>query len=62
MSYKGNKVLRNSGNSKNDNATISPKVFNPNRPKKVRILTMQIKELNSNMEETIWLPVNNENR
>ena len=50
---KYNKVLRNSGNSKKDNATVGPKVFNPNRPKKVRILTMRIKELKSNMEEAV---------
>ena len=40
---KYNKVLRNLGNSKSDNATVGPKVFNPNRPKKVRILTMRNK-------------------
>ena len=39
--------------AKNEDATVGPKVFNPNRPKKVRILTMRIKELKSNMEETI---------
>ena len=39
--------------AKDDNATVSPKVFNPNHPKKVQILTMRIKELKSNMEEAV---------
>ena len=39
--------------AKDDNATVGPKVFNPNRPKNVRILSMRIKELKSNMEETV---------
>ena len=39
--------------AKDDNATGNPKVFNPNRPKKVRILTMRIKELKSNMKEVV---------
>ena len=29
--------------AKENNATVGPKVFNPNRPKKVRILTMRNK-------------------
>ena len=58
---KCNKVLCNLGNSKNDDATISPR-SSIQTSQKVQILTMQVKELKSNMEETVLLPVNNENR
>ena len=49
---KYNKVLRNSGNSKNDDATVSPR-SSIQTAQKVRILTMRIKELKSNMEEIV---------
>ena len=50
---KYNKVLRSLGNSKmNDDVTVGPR-SSIQTAQKVRILTMQIKELESNMEETI---------
>ena len=45
---------------KDDDATISPR-YSIQTTQNIRILTMRIKELKSNMEETIWLPINNEN-
>ena len=58
---KYNKVLHSFGNRKNNDATVIPR-SSIQTAQKVRILTMQIKDLNSNMEETVWLQVNNENR
>ena len=49
---KYNKVLCNLGDSKNDDATVGPR-SSIQTAQKVRILTMRIKELKSNMEETV---------
>ena len=49
---KCDKVLHNSSNSKNDDATISPR-SSIQTTQKIRILTMRIKELKSNMKETV---------
>ena len=49
---KCNKVLRSLGNRKNDDAIFSPR-YSIQTTQKVRILTMQIKELKSNMAETV---------
>ena len=49
---KCNKVLRSLGNSKNDDATVGP-MYSIQTIKKVRILAMLIKEVRSNMEESV---------
>ena len=49
---KCNKVLRILGNRKNDDATVRPR-SSIQTAQKVQILTVRIKELKSNMDETI---------
>ena len=45
---------------KDDDATIGPR-SSIQFAQKVRILTMWIKEMKSNMDETVWLPIIDEN-
>ena len=49
---KCDKVLHSLGNSKNDDATVSPR-SSIQTAQMVQILTMRLKELKSNMEEIV---------